>query len=74
MSREVNSAIAAALHARMKGGTWKTKAELLRDNVRLAREVIALTGQVERIENGMERFLVRSARRKTRDHKTKNIS
>lgn len=61
MSREVNSAIAAALHAEMTGRSWKTKAQLRRDSVLLAREVLRLIGETERMEANVERFLLRAA-------------
>lgn len=61
MSREVNSAIAAALYAEMTGRSWKTKAQLRRDSVLLAREVLRLIGETERMEANVERFLLRAA-------------
>ena len=64
MSREVNSAIAAALHAEMTGRSWKTKAQLRRDSVLLAREVLRQIRETEHINANVERFILRSARRK----------
>ena len=64
MSRNTNSIIAASLHAQMTGKSFKTKAELLQDNVRLAKMVIMLTGEIERIEGGVERLLLAEAQKK----------
>lgn len=64
MSREVNSAIAAALHAEMTGRSWKTKAQLRRDSVLLAREVLRQIEKTKRMEASMERFILRTARRR----------
>ena len=64
MTQEVNSAIAAALHAEMTGRSWQTKAQLRRNSVLLAHEVLRLIREAERIDANVERFILRSARRK----------
>ena len=64
MSREVNSAIAAALHAKMTGRSWKTKAQLLHDNLLLAHEVVRQARGAEIIEENLERLFLRAAQKK----------